>query len=70
MARTDAEKKADQEATKAKMDTAKAEALIVFNKLMKSGEATAVDLIAFHQEWYLKAGHKRLGQIYRDHHDV
>jgi len=38
-----------------------------FDKLMKkSPAATAKDLVAFHKEWYMKAGHKRLGQIYRN----
>jgi len=64
--RTDEEKKASQEATKANMDAAAAEARIAFAKLMKPGTATATDLVAFHKEWYMKAGHKRLGQIYRD----
>ena len=64
--RTEAEKKAQREATKAKMDAAAAKARIAFTKLMKPGDATAEDLIAFHKQGYLEAGHKRLGQIYRD----
>ena len=54
------------EETREKMDTAAAEAKVAFSKLMKKADASAADLVAFHQKWYMRAGHKRLGFLYRD----
>ncbi len=52
---------------RAGMNAAKAEAEAEFNDLMaKSPPAKATDLVAFHQKWYQRAGHKRLGALYRD----
>ena len=47
-----------------KMDDAAAGAVKELAPIIKNG--SAVDLVKFHQKWYLKAGHKRLGQLYRD----
>ena len=33
-------------------------------KLDKKEIATAQDLLQFHQRWYQRAGHKRLGRLY------
>lgn len=54
------------EEKKAAMEAAAAEAKVIFDKLMKKANASAADLVAFHQTWYLRAGHKRLGKLYRD----
>jgi hypothetical protein len=47
------------------MDKAAEQARKDFEKLIGDSKSTAMDLIKFHQKWYLSAGHKRLGQIYR-----
>lgn len=54
------------EEIKAEMSAAAVEAGVEFNKLMKKADASAADLVAFHQKWYMRAGHKRLGFLYRD----
>jgi len=47
------------------MDAAANEAKLALDRLLaKTPKATAQDLLAFHKTWYLKAGHKRLGQLY------
>ena len=34
---------------------------------MEKGEIkTAQDVLQFHQRWFMKAGHKRLGRVYCD----
>lgn len=58
--------KLTNEEKKAAMEAAAAEAKVAFVKLMKKADASAADLVAFHQAWYLRAGHKRLGHMYRD----
>jgi hypothetical protein len=55
------------EDVRTQMDMAAAEAEAEFRKLMAKPTAKATDLVAFHQKWYLKAGHKRLGALYRDY---
>jgi len=52
-------------ATREEMDRAAEEARKEFEKIVGDAKATAQDLITFHQKWYLRAGHKRLGQMYR-----
>lgn len=53
--------------TRVQMDAAAADAGVEFKKLMAKPTAKATELVAFHQKWYLKAGHKRLGALYRDY---
>lgn len=55
------------EDVRAKMDAEAAKAADEFKTLMAKPAAKATDLVAFHQKWYLKAGHKRLGALYRDY---
>jgi hypothetical protein len=33
-------------------------------KMDKGEIKTAQDMLQFHQRWYMKAGHKRLGRLY------
>ena len=49
------------------MNMAADEARQEFVKLMAKPTAKATELVAFHQKWYQKAGHKRLGALYRDY---
>jgi hypothetical protein len=52
-------------ATREEMDRAAEQARKEFEKLMGDSKTTALDLVRFHQKWFMTAGHKRLGQMYR-----
>ena len=52
------------EGDKAAMDQAANDAEEELALLIKSGNATAEDILIFHSSWYLTAGHKRLGRLY------